>query len=148
MTANQLAYQANVREANYKYGMLDETVRNNKAQLGETSRHNVMSEILTGKGLEVTQRGQDLNYNATVRGQDIMSATTRRGQDLNYNATTRGQDMQLYSGMRGQDLTYAASTYLTDTNAATQRRGQNFALGGNIISAVGGLGGSLIKAYA
>lgn len=53
---------------------------------------------LTAAGLNavVQGRGQDLNYDATLRGQGVQ----QRGQDLNYDLGTRGQDVQ----MRGQDM--------------------------------------------
>jgi len=46
------------------------------------------------KGLEVTQRGQDLQAGVAQRGQDIGATTTRRGQDIGSETTRRGQDIQ------------------------------------------------------
>lgn len=53
---------------------------------------------LTAAGLNAVMqsRGQDLNYDATLRGQGVQ----QRGQDLNYDLGMRGQDVQ----MRGQDM--------------------------------------------
>lgn len=53
---------------------------------------------LTAAGLNavVAGRGQDLNYDATLRGQGVQ----QRGQDLTYDLGLRGQDVQ----MRGQDM--------------------------------------------
>lgn len=64
---------------------------------------------------EPTQRQLDRQREMDIAAEG--NATTRRGQDLNYDATTRGQDIGARTTMRGQDLTYGASIYGTDSTA-------------------------------
>jgi len=90
------------------YGLLDKgyqarremamsTMGSGGKQTGESrADYATRMQALASARSDITQnRGQDLNYGATLRGQDLNYGATTRGQDMTYGSTIRGQDMDL-----------------------------------------------------
>ena len=95
-----------------------------------------MSGLSQGAGTNaVTAAGQQLDASTRMRGQDIderlgmrRDATDRRGQDLNYDATLSGQNVTREGNLLSQEyenararLQAATQRYGYDTQADTQR---------------------------
>lgn len=87
-------------------GAAGEAIAKGKAQMALPVMQNLMNLTLQQKGMDIGQRGQD-----------IQSGLTQRGQDIGM----RGGDIQALLGQRGQDIGQRAG----DINALLAGRGQD-----------------------
>lgn len=75
---------------------IDDMASRIKSAGSRSERASLTQAMTTAMNNNVQQRGQDMNFAATISGQGI----TARGQDLSHSAALSGQDVT----MRGQDI--------------------------------------------
>lgn len=119
-------------------GAAGEAISKGKAQMALPVMQNLMNLTLQQKGMDIGQRGQDIQGGLTQRGQDI----GQRAGDIQALLTGRGQDVT----QRGQDI----QSMLNQMGLGLQARGQDIQglLGGRgqDIQQLLGLGGLDLQA--